>query len=111
MRLQQVDGIHNTQLVLDYYNVDYQSIVMAVDFLNQQKIEKQECSIILSDVLESNYKSKNLYKKINTLLTNNKIIEIIGIGEHIDKNKKYFTVKSCFYKSTEDFLERHPASI
>lgn len=108
MRLQQVNGVHNTQLVLDYYNVDYQSIVMAVDFLNQQKIKKQECSIILSDVLESNYKGKNLYKKINTLLTNNKIIEIIGVGEHLEKNKKYFTVKSCFYKSTEDFLESHP---
>ena len=108
MRLQQVKGVDNSQLILDYYNVDYQSIVMAIDFLNQQKIKNQESSIILSDVLESNYRGKNLYKKINTLLTNNKIIELIGVGEHIEKNKKYFTVKSCFYKSTEDFLERHP---
>lgn len=108
MRLQQVRGIHNTQLVLDYYNVDYQSIVMAIDFLNQQKIENQKCSIILSDILESNYRGKNLYKKINTLLENNQIVEIIGIGEHLKVNKKYFTVKSFFYKSTEDFLDRHP---
>ena len=108
MRLQQVRGIHNAQLVLDYYNVDYRSIVMAIDFLNQQKIENQKCSIILSDILESNYRGKNLYKKISALLENNKIVEFIGIGEHLKDNKKYFTVKSFFYKSTEDFLERHP---
>lgn len=111
MRLQQVKGVHNTQLILDYYNVDYQSITMAIDFLNQQKIENQKCSIILSDILESNFKGKRLYKKINNLLSNNKIDELIGIGENIEKNKECFSIKSKFYNTTEAFLEKHPTHL
>tara|TARA_Y100000385_G_scaffold145562_1_gene151180 strand:+ start:24054 stop:26459 length:2406 start_codon:yes stop_codon:yes gene_type:complete len=108
MRLQHVKGVYNSQLILDYYNADYQSITMAIDFLNQQKIEGQKCSIILSDILESYFKGKKLYKKINALLSNNKVHELIGIGENIEKHKEHFSIKSKFYSSTEMFLEKHP---
>ena len=107
MRLQQTDGIYNNQLILDYYNADYQSLVMAIDFLNQQRIEDQKCTIILSDIIESQYKGKSLYKKINSLLVGNNIDEVIGIGEHITLHENSFSLPSHFYLTTELFLTKY----
>lgn len=108
MRLQQTAGIYNTQLILDYYNADYQSVVMAIDFLNQQKVEGQKCVVILSDIMESDLSDKKLYKKLNTLLTNNHIQEFIAIGPNISKHQDCFSLSSAFYPDTITFLKKHP---
>lgn len=107
MRLQQVAGQNNTQLILDYYNNDYQSVVMALDFLNQQK-SKSKSIVILSDILESNLEDTELYANINKLLTTNKIHSLIAIGTNIAQQQNCFTLPTDAYATTEEFLKKHP---
>lgn len=107
MRLQQVAGQNNTQLILDYYNNDYQSVVMALDFVNQQK-SKSKSIVILSDILESNLEDTELYANINKLLTTNNIHSLIAIGSNISQQQKSFTLPTDAYATTEEFLKKHP---
>ncbi len=106
MRLQQVDGLNNNHLVLDYYNSDYQSLVIALDFIKQQHA-KRRTTVILSDILQSNLEPKELYKKVNVLLQNNGIDELIGIGHNIQQQANEFGVASTFFSTTEEFLKTY----
>ncbi|MBT8327750.1 MAG: bifunctional UDP-N-acetylmuramoyl-tripeptide:D-alanyl-D-alanine ligase/alanine racemase, partial [Bacteroidia bacterium] len=107
MRLQQVYGLNNNHLVLDYYNSDFQSIVIALDFLKQQH-SKTKTTVILSDILQSNLPPEELYGKVNKLLKNNDIDEFIGIGPSIQQHANKFDLDSAFYQTTEEFLNKYP---
>lgn len=107
MRLQQVNGQNNTQLILDYYTNDYQSVVMALDFFNQQKT-KEKSVVLLSDILESNLIDDVLYQNVNKLLLANKITLLITIGPRIKDNREVFKIPTISYESTEEFLKKHP---
>lgn len=107
MRLQQVKGQNNTQLILDYYTNDYQSVVMALDFLNQQKT-KEKTVVLLSDILESNLSDQILYQNINKLLLANRVTSLITIGPRTKKQREVFTLSTTAYESTEEFLEEYP---
>ncbi len=107
MRLQQINGQNNTQLILDYYNNDYQSVVMALDFLNQQKTKNQSV-VILSDILESNLSDEKLYKTINKLLISSGISSLITIGSKMQQQQSVFDLPTTAYASTEEFLKKHP---
>ena len=107
MRLQEVAGVSNNQLVVDYYNSDYQSILIALDFLKQQKL-KPSTTVILSDILESDLGEIELYTKLNKLLVSSGVSKLIGIGPKLMVNQGLFPESSVFYKNTSDFLQRHP---
>ncbi|PCJ65888.1 MAG: bifunctional UDP-N-acetylmuramoyl-tripeptide:D-alanyl-D-alanine ligase/alanine racemase [Bacteroidetes bacterium] len=107
LRLQQVEGLNNNELILDYYNADFQSTVIALDFLNQQNT-KPESVVILSDILQSNWSDEELYHKISTLLVDHKISSFIGIGERISRANKSFLLPAVFYSNTNEFLIKHP---
>lgn len=107
MRLQEVEGIQDNQLILDYYNSDFQSIGIALDFLQQQKSNSETC-VIISDITESTLPPAELYSKLNALLVKNNITEIIGIGTSISSEQHGFALNATFYKDKEDFLKRHP---
>ena len=107
MRLQEVAGVSSNQLVVDYYNSDYQSIVIALDFLKQQK-RKPSTTVILSDILESDLGEIELYTKLNKLLVSSGVSKLIGIGPKLMVYQGLFPESSVFYKNTSDFLQRHP---
>lgn len=107
MRLQKVVGVSENQLVVDYYNSDYQSIVIAIDFLRQQK-RKPSTTLILSDILESDLGEKELYTKLNKLLLSSGINQLIGIGPQLTVNQDLFPANSLFYTDTSNFLQKHP---
>ena len=107
MRLQQVDGLFNSQLILDYYNADYQSTVMAIDFLKQQH-SRDNTTVVLSDIQQSVLSDDELYANVNTLLKENKVNKVIGIGKNISNHRSLFEMAVDFYESTLDFLKKHP---
>lgn len=107
IRLQQVEGVNSNELILDYYNADYQSTVIALDFLKQQNT-RDHSVVILSDILQSNVPDLELYASINSLLADGKISEIVAIGERVSLCQSAFDIPASFYKSTEEFLLKHP---
>jgi alanine racemase len=107
MRLQHVAGTNDCQLILDYYNTDYQSTVMALDFLKQQST-KEKSTVILSDIQQSNTQNSVLYAQLNALLLDHKVSQLIGIGTDISHNSGAFTLSASFYPDTATFLKQYP---
>lgn len=102
MRLKVKNGINNTAIIDDSYSSDYQSLKIALDFLEQQKQYKKK-TIILSDIFQSGLPTDELYKKVAELITSNKIDRVIGIGEEISTYSNNFK-NILTYKKTQDFI-------
>ena len=103
MRLQLKKGINNCYLIDDSYNNDLGGLQVAIDFLKNQPGSNKR--IILSDILQTGMNEEELYAVLNKILIDNQIDNLIGIGEGFMKNKRFFSVRSSFYPSTEAFLE------
>jgi alanine racemase len=102
MRLKVKNGINNTTLIDDSYSSDFQSLKIALDFLESQKQYKNK-TLILSDIFQSGLSNEELYTKVAQLIKNNKINRVIGIGETISTFKHKFT--NCItFKNTADFF-------
>ncbi|TRX23916.1 bifunctional UDP-N-acetylmuramoyl-tripeptide:D-alanyl-D-alanine ligase/alanine racemase [Flavobacterium franklandianum] len=102
MRLKIKNGINNTTLIDDSYSSDFQSLKIALDFLESQKQYKNK-TVILSDIFQSGLSNEELYSKVAQLITSNKINRVIGIGETISEFKHKF--KNCItFKNTSDFF-------
>lgn len=82
IRLQAKKGINNCLLIDDSFSSDYQSLKIALDFLEQQKLHQKK-TIILSDIFQSGLNVKELYGNVIKLLQQNNITQIITIGETI----------------------------
>ncbi|MBC7494711.1 MAG: bifunctional UDP-N-acetylmuramoyl-tripeptide:D-alanyl-D-alanine ligase/alanine racemase, partial [Flavobacterium sp.] len=63
MRLKIKSGINNTLLIDDSYSSDYQSLKIALDFLEHQKQHKKK-TLILSDIVQSGLGDAELYGKV-----------------------------------------------
>jgi len=103
MRLDMIDGIHNSIIINDIYNSDINSLEIAIDYLNQKKGNK-ETVLILSDILQS-YNNLDTYKYVKELIQTKKINIFIGIGENLYQNRQLFS-DALLYKTTEDFLNQ-----
>lgn len=103
MRLEMKEGINNCSIINDSYNSDFNSLSIAIDFLNQQKQHIGK-TVILSDILQSGRDEDELYKEVAALLKDKKINRIIGIGKAIGRQKDKFRIDKFFYDTTEDFI-------
>lgn len=107
MRMELKSGINNCVIIDDSYNSDFNALTIALNFMNQQDHNKDKV-VILSDILQSEFKEDELYQKIAKLLKNKGINFIIGIGEAISRQKDKFDIDKAFFKNTEEFISRYP---
>jgi alanine racemase len=103
MRLSLKTGYHQCMLIDDSYNNDLAGLQIALDFLMAQTQHSQQI-VILSEVMESGLPEEILYERIASLLSEKKLTHLIGIGSAFSRFKDFFTLKSDFFESTEDFL-------
>jgi alanine racemase len=102
MRLEVKNGINNCNLIDDSYSSDFQSLKIALDFLeSQNKFQKK--TLILSDIFQSGLNDEALYGQIAKLVVANHIHRVIGIGKTISAFKDRF-VNCITYPDTTDFL-------
>ncbi len=102
MRLKVKNGIKKTTLIDDSYSSDFQSLKIALDFLENQKQYKKK-TVILSDIFQSGLAVEELYAKVSQLLVSNKIQRVIAIGKTISEFKNKFP--NCIaFESTEAFI-------
>ena len=107
MRLEIKKGINNCLLVNDYYNSDLHSLAIALSVLHQQAAKEHlRKLIILSDIQQTGLSLNELYKKINELLEEWKMDEIVGIGKEISSQAEQFSMKKMFFESRVEF-EKH----
>lgn len=102
MRLKVKTGINNCTLIDDSYSSDFQSLKIALDFLESQKQHKKR-TLILSDIFQSGLSNEELYSRVSHLIISHKISRVICIGETISQFKSKFLEPISFY-STDDFI-------
>lgn len=107
MRLELKEGVNNCTLINDTYNSDFNSLSIALDFLNQQN-QHLEKTLIISDILQSGRNEDDLYSDVAQLIDKKNIDQIIGIGPAISRQKELFTIRKSFFKTTADFLSLFP---
>ncbi|MBC7524508.1 MAG: bifunctional UDP-N-acetylmuramoyl-tripeptide:D-alanyl-D-alanine ligase/alanine racemase [Flavobacterium sp.] len=104
MRLKLKNGINNTTLIDDSYSSDFQSLKIALDFLESQNQYKKK-TLILSDIFQSGLTNEELYSQVSHLITSNKINKVIVIGETISSFKNKFS--NCLsFLSTQKFINQ-----
>ncbi len=105
MRLQVLNGIQQCTIIDDSYSSDYQSLKIALDFLEQQKTHQQK-TVILSDIQQSGFSDELLYEKVSHLLQQNNISKVIGIGPRISKYLST-NLQFQFFPDTDTFLSNY----
>ncbi len=103
MRLKVKNGFNNTTLIDDSYSSDFQSLKIALDFLESQQHYKKK-TLILSDIFQSGLSEDELYARVSQLIISNKINRVIGIGPQISKYQKKF-INSQTYPDTTSFIK------
>ncbi|MFK7049212.1 bifunctional UDP-N-acetylmuramoyl-tripeptide:D-alanyl-D-alanine ligase/alanine racemase [Flavobacterium columnare] len=102
MRLKIKNGIYNCTIIDDSYSADFQSLKIALDFLQNQKQHKKR-TLIISDIFQSGLTDQELYSRIAQLIIANKITRVICIGNTISKfQNKFFNAIS--FDSTNSFI-------
>lgn len=105
MRLEVKEGINDCVIVNDFYNSDVNSLRIALDFAVKQE---KEVVLIISDILQSGISDAELYEQIADIINNNSgIVTVIGVGENISKNRKYFKQQDRFFTDTHSFIDSH----
>ena len=105
MRLEVKNGINNCSIIDDSYSSDFESLTIALDFLESQKKKNASKTIILSDIVQSGFSNEELYSKVGQLITDNKINIVIGIGTTISAFKSKFSNVITFQNTAEFIAE------
>jgi alanine racemase len=107
MRLELKQGNNNCSIINDSYSADINSLVIALNFLQQQQQHIQR-TLILSDILQSGKSNNELYSDIAHILEQKNIDRLIGIGPEISKHGPAFkNIKQVtFFPSTVAFKEQ-----
>ncbi|MDW8849816.1 bifunctional UDP-N-acetylmuramoyl-tripeptide:D-alanyl-D-alanine ligase/alanine racemase [Flavobacterium sp. MMLR14_040] len=102
MRLEVKNGINNCSIIDDSYSSDFQSLKIALDFLESQKKNASK-TVILSDIFQSGFSNEELYSKVAQLISDNKINRVIGIGSTISSFADKFS--NCItFQNTAEFI-------
>lgn len=103
MRLKVKNGSNNCTLIDDSYSSDFQSLKIALDFLENQK-QHQKRTLILSDIFQSGLSEEELYSRVSQLIISHKINRVFCIGETVSRFKNKF-LNATSFTSTNDFIK------
>ena len=111
MRLEIKEGINNCLLIDDTYNADFDSLNIALQFLQQQS-QKSIHTLILSDLLQTGFPDKELYAKVANLLNRYPLQKVITIGDGSQAIGPILSAKTAYrhFKSTKSFLQHFHSS-
>lgn len=103
MRLEVKNGINNCSIIDDSYSSDFESLKIALDFLESQQKKNASKTIILSDIVQSGFSNEELYAKVAQLITDNNINRVIAIGTTISSFADQFS--NCItFQNTAEFI-------
>ncbi|WP_379967490.1 bifunctional UDP-N-acetylmuramoyl-tripeptide:D-alanyl-D-alanine ligase/alanine racemase [Epilithonimonas sp. UC225_85] len=103
MRLESIEGIRNNLIINDSYNLDLDSLKIAFQFIGEYNKPKK--SLILTDILDSNENSEELYSEVSELVNEQKFEKVFLIGEEISSFYKLFKSETYTFNNTSQFIE------
>ena len=117
MRLEVKEGRNGCVLINDSYNLDYNSLDIALDFMQRRGASSEGLqgrkdwhdnhrkTLILSDIQQSGLPPEQLYKDVAELVRKRGVAKLIGIGSELCRNKKIFDLpEKYFFQTTDEFI-------
>ena len=105
MRLEVKEGIYDSVLVNDAYNLDLNSLALALDYLHTVALGRRR-TLVLSDIAQSGLDDETLYRRVAEMVTRAEIDTLIGVGPKIQRHAALFSCQKAFYESTDACIER-----
>ena len=108
MRLEHKRGIENSIIINDSYSNDVDSLLIALDAMQQQNPLLPK-TVILTDIQQSQSNNEELYTKVAGLLMQKGITNFIGIGSNIMQCSKQFEALpyTQFYNNVTDLCNAY----
>ena len=107
MRLELKEGINHCSVINDSYSADLSSLVIALDFLSQQR-QHPKRTVILSDIPETGLSASELYERVASLLQHHGVQQLVAIGPVISAYTQPFEqlgITVHAFPGTETFLQ------
>ncbi|WP_289747105.1 bifunctional UDP-N-acetylmuramoyl-tripeptide:D-alanyl-D-alanine ligase/alanine racemase [Paramuribaculum intestinale] len=108
-RMEVKEGVNDCLVIYDAYTSDLNSMQPALDFLNRRRTGRRSVTAIISDVMHETLEPQRLYREVARLLTQRGVDRVIGVGEEISANSRYFPADSRFFPSTSVMLSEMSA--
>ena len=105
MRLEMNEAVNNCLLINDSYSLDFNSLSIALDFL-QHEHQHYHKTLIISDFMQSGIPDNELYSQVAQLIAQRGISRLIAIGPALCHNRNCFAdIETTFFDSTDQFLQ------
>lgn len=107
MRLEVKSGRNGCTIINDTYNNDFESLDIALDFMNRRPDHEGRCrTLILSDIIQSGRSLEELYKEVSEISVKRGTEKFIGIGEDICRYANNINIENKhFFKTCEEFTD------
>ena len=105
MRLEVKDGINDSVLINDAYNLDLNSLALALDYLHGVALARRR-TLVLSDIVQSGLREEELYGRVAEMVARAGIDTLVGIGPAIRRHAALFACDKEFYATTGECIDR-----
>ncbi len=105
MRLEVKEGINDSVLVNDAYNLDLNSLALALDYLHNVALGRRK-TLILSDIAQSGLSDEALYSRVAGMVERAGVDFLVGIGPRLRHHAALFGCAKEFYASTGECIAR-----
>ena len=105
MRLEVKEGINDSVLVNDAYNLDLNSLALALDYLHSVALTRPT-TLVLSDIAQSGLSDDELYSRVAGMVSRAGIDTLVGIGPRLKRYASLFDCAKLFYASTDECIAR-----
>lgn len=105
MRLEVKDGIYDSVIVNDAYNLDLNSLALALDYLHNVALARKR-TLVLSDVSQSGLTDDELYGRVAGMVARAGVDTLVGVGPKLKRYAALFGCEKEFYPSTDACIAR-----
>lgn len=105
MRLEVKDGINDSVLINDAYNLDLNSLALALDYLHNVALGRRR-TLILSDIAQSGLSDDELYGRVAGMVARAGVDYLVGVGPSLKRYASLFGCEAEFYPSTDACIAR-----
>lgn len=105
MRLEVKEGINDSILINDAYNLDLNSLALALDYLHSVALSRRR-TLVLSDISQSGLSDDELYSRVAGMVARAGIDFLIGIGPRLKRYAALFACDKEFFTATDECVAR-----
>ena len=105
MRLEVKDGIYDSLLVNDAYNLDLNSLALALDYLHNVALDRKK-TLFLSDISQSGLSDEELYGRVAGMVSRAGVDHLVAIGAKLKRYARLFACPKEFFLTTDECIQK-----